>query len=244
MKGVVRSFVAEKGFGFIDGADGQSYFVHIKSVHGVNVLFQGQSVEFEPHPTPKGLSAIRVTAGPAPELIYSDPVDFIMTKANHVKGHEIVAVISENAWGESNSPNEAKAMLRQVAQRQGANAVVCVNMTRYTDQETCSNYRFTMHRCYGHPVVIKKPEYTTDPDKIAQWHQDVAQHQHAMQCESGEGETSLVSPPPYVLFPLLAFSWARTFGRILSMMAILAVGKLVRVQKPALEGFIRKLGLA
>lgn len=40
--GVVRSFMTEKGFSFIQGDDGRSYFVHIKNVEG-GKLFDGQS---------------------------------------------------------------------------------------------------------------------------------------------------------------------------------------------------------
>jgi hypothetical protein len=38
--GVVRSFMSERGFGFIQGDDGRSYFFHIKSVEG-GELFDG-----------------------------------------------------------------------------------------------------------------------------------------------------------------------------------------------------------
>jgi len=56
---IVRSFMRETGFGFIQGDDGRSYFVHIKNVDGVE-LFDGQSVVFEGQPGPKGYRAMRV----------------------------------------------------------------------------------------------------------------------------------------------------------------------------------------
>jgi len=64
--GTVKWFSAEKGFGFITGADGEDVFVHFSAIEGDGYrnLDEGQAVEFEVTQGPKGLqaSAVRPSA--------------------------------------------------------------------------------------------------------------------------------------------------------------------------------------
>ena len=65
MKGQVKWFNGEKGFGFIAPADGsKDVFVHFSAIQGNSFksLEEGQVVEFETEQGPKGLSAVNVTA--------------------------------------------------------------------------------------------------------------------------------------------------------------------------------------
>ncbi|MHC8375647.1 cold-shock protein [Pseudomonas sp. MDT1-16] len=55
----------ERGFGFIRGNDGRNYFVHKKSVAG-GELVDGQQVEFDGMPGPKGYKAVSVIPGDLP----------------------------------------------------------------------------------------------------------------------------------------------------------------------------------
>lgn len=49
MKGTVKWFNKEKGFGFITGEDGKDVFAHFSQIQkeGFKELFEGQEVEFE-----------------------------------------------------------------------------------------------------------------------------------------------------------------------------------------------------
>jgi len=47
MKGKVKMFNAERGFGFITGEDGKDVYVHSTSVEGGATLAPGDSVEYE-----------------------------------------------------------------------------------------------------------------------------------------------------------------------------------------------------
>jgi CspA family cold shock protein len=62
--GTVKWFSAEKGFGFIEPAEGgQDVFVHKSNIIGLSWdegLRDGESVEFEVESTEKGLSALNV----------------------------------------------------------------------------------------------------------------------------------------------------------------------------------------
>jgi CspA family cold shock protein len=63
MKGTVKWFNAQKGFGFIIGEDGNDIFVHYSGLNqeGFKTLDDGQQVEYETTQGPKGLQAINVT---------------------------------------------------------------------------------------------------------------------------------------------------------------------------------------
>lgn len=62
MKGKVKWFNNEKGFGFIEYKDGEDIFVHYSAIltEGYKTLVEGQYVEFELVRTDKGLQAKNV----------------------------------------------------------------------------------------------------------------------------------------------------------------------------------------
>jgi len=63
MRGKVKWFNAEKGYGFIDYLEGSDIFVHYSAIqlNGFKTLEEGQAVEFELLETDKGLQASNVT---------------------------------------------------------------------------------------------------------------------------------------------------------------------------------------
>lgn len=122
--GVVRSFSPEKQYGFIQGEDGQSYYVHQRDVTGGVSLVVQQFVTFDPVPTPKGMRAKKVVPGPQPVLVHRDPDRFIITRSRTVRGCIIVKVVSQHNWAESRDPNQARGLLQTIAVRAGANAIV------------------------------------------------------------------------------------------------------------------------
>ena len=62
MKGTVKWFNKEKGFGFITGEDGKDVFAHFSQIQkeGFNELFEGQEVEFEITEGQKGPQASNI----------------------------------------------------------------------------------------------------------------------------------------------------------------------------------------
>ena len=57
MKGKVKMFNAERGFGFITGDDGKDVYVHKTSIEGGIALAVGDSVEYEVETSDRGLRA-------------------------------------------------------------------------------------------------------------------------------------------------------------------------------------------
>ena len=62
MKGTVKWFNSEKGFGFLSGEGEQDVFVHFTAItgEGFKNLEEGQEVEFEVVEGPRGLQAANV----------------------------------------------------------------------------------------------------------------------------------------------------------------------------------------
>jgi CspA family cold shock protein len=63
MIGTVKWFNASKGYGFIARDGGEDVFVHHSAIQGegYRTLEEGQRVEFEVEPSPKGPTANNVT---------------------------------------------------------------------------------------------------------------------------------------------------------------------------------------
>lgn len=63
VRGVVKWFSAEKGYGFITQENGPDIFVHYSAIQssGYRKLEEGESVEFEITEGPKGKQASAVT---------------------------------------------------------------------------------------------------------------------------------------------------------------------------------------
>jgi len=63
VKGKVKWFSAEKGYGFIEQEDGEDVFVHFSAIQGegFKTLEEGQAVEFEVTEGKRGPQAINVT---------------------------------------------------------------------------------------------------------------------------------------------------------------------------------------
>ena len=64
LKGTVKWFNKEKGFGFLTSEDGADYFVHFTGIvgEGFSTLEEGQEVTFEVSEGKKGPMAVEVSA--------------------------------------------------------------------------------------------------------------------------------------------------------------------------------------
>ncbi|MBP5342973.1 cold-shock protein [bacterium] len=62
MKGTVKWFNNDKGYGFITGEDGKDYFAHYTKIQGegFKTIEQGHTVSFDVDDGPKGLNAVNI----------------------------------------------------------------------------------------------------------------------------------------------------------------------------------------
>jgi len=60
MEGKVKWFNERKGFGFIEGEDGNDYFCHSTAIEGGAYLNDGDAVSFEPTEGDRGKKAEQV----------------------------------------------------------------------------------------------------------------------------------------------------------------------------------------
>lgn len=60
MKGKIKWFNPQKGFGFIIGEDEQEYFFHVSQILNQAILKENDQVKFEPKTSEKGIQAHKI----------------------------------------------------------------------------------------------------------------------------------------------------------------------------------------
>lgn len=96
MEGVVKSYVAEKRYGFIDGADGKSYFFHANEFTpklDAGAVLDGALISFDPTPTPKGLAAKRLQLARSQAVEWVAPGQFLILREDTPKRGRLVAEV-------------------------------------------------------------------------------------------------------------------------------------------------------
>ena len=77
MKGIVKWFNSEKGFGYISTEEGEDVFVHYKSIGDrIQILAEGEKVALEIEDSKRGKQARNVTRLHPSESIYSGVILF------------------------------------------------------------------------------------------------------------------------------------------------------------------------
>ena len=152
MKGKVVSYLAAKKYGFIQGDDGESYFLHFSELldkKDEGKLVKGSMVHFDPTPTPKGLAAKAISL---PEVFIRERlVEFFTTKDRHPKnGTVLVSYPITTRFFKD--PSEGRRHLEQLAKHCGCNAVLNVSFEKDTFSK--GNYRYTVHAFKGELALV------------------------------------------------------------------------------------------
>lgn len=164
MRGSIRSFLPDKGYGFIRGDDGRDYFFHASAFAGVDGgagIIDAALVEFDERATPKGYRAVCCRlVGPSASDAYDTPPEFLTSKTSQVRGWE---VMDRAAWvvhgGSRNSPDAARREAEAAARWLGANALLELEYYKSTGSEAGTGrgtHHFTVHHFRGRPVVLAK----------------------------------------------------------------------------------------
>ena len=157
--GSVSTFLESKGYGFIAGDDGRSYFVHRSELKEADSLHEGQRVSFSEHAGPKGYRARKVVLlSTQTECKIRLPESTMATKLSSIQGWE---VFIESNWkicaGVRGNPNDARALIKSRAERLGYNGVINVAYSKETGVESGTGrgtHYFTIHRLEGTPVLF------------------------------------------------------------------------------------------
>lgn len=67
MKGTIKWYRKEKGYGFVTGEDKKDYFVHYTALPAEADNVDGQDVEFEVKKTDRGVQAVEIKFADAPK---------------------------------------------------------------------------------------------------------------------------------------------------------------------------------
>lgn len=148
MTGLIKTYLAQKQYGFIKGDDGLDYFFHHKEFNNkedIAFLCEGTYLKFEQKATPKGYCAAKIEI--LKELPYETPSDVLISKTDSIKGWKIVELSNWNIYSKTSSSGEpyqlAKDNIIKQAKAAGANALI--NFEYFTTEGSIGNYRYTIH---------------------------------------------------------------------------------------------------
>ena len=216
MKGTVVSFLLQKGYGFIKGDDGKSYFFHVSALKNkadVGLLDDGVTLSFEQEATPKCYQAVAITVlqtskaprvNSLPEVDkdrephshqqlperYKVPDDIITSKHDDVRGWETLEVTEKIFTSSDPSMDKAKDKLFVIARRYGANALLNLRYDKSTDAD--GNYRFSVHHFSAQLASVGRldPQGTKTRDALLGINQRIAEDERAKQKQQ---QTALVA---------------------------------------------------
>lgn len=164
MNGIIKTYLPEKEYGFIDGDDGKSYFFQAREVKNksqLRNLCEGEYVSFEQHATPKGYRASNCFLLNSSEINrFVVPDKFLTSRSSKIDGWD---VIEKGNWfvhgSSSESPDAAKSLLIENATHTSANALIEVEYYKTTGSTPGTGkgtYYFTIHNFKGRIVKVAK----------------------------------------------------------------------------------------
>lgn len=152
MKGKVVSYVRNKKFGFVNGDDGESYFLHFSTLLNKadeNKLIKGVVIEFDPTPSPKGLAAKKVKV---PEVFFKDQLVSFFTSKNNQPKHGKVELRNTINTRFFKDPNKGREHITKLAKEAGYNAILNLGFEKNTFAD--GNYNYTVHAFKGDFALV------------------------------------------------------------------------------------------
>ncbi len=156
MNGVIKSFLSDKGYGFIKGEDGKDYFFHISDITNFfDNITDGLPATFNTAATPKGYKAKNITMTSLSELLYEVPTSVILVKESSIRGWEILEQLDEFIFASSeHSPEDARRQLAEIAKEFKISGIT--QLTYFKTKASSGNYIFTIHNFKGLPVSLAR----------------------------------------------------------------------------------------
>ncbi|MBK1718620.1 cold-shock protein [Thiocystis violacea] len=167
MEGTVVSFVPDKRYGFLAGADGCSYFFHLSAFRPPqpsSAIGPGMLISFDPTPSPKGLRAQSLRIEPTHAIQLVAPASFLVTKADRPRSGCVLSEIPRIECRSDVSIETAKAAVIALAVKLGANALLGLSYHRERGSE--GNYIYSIHGYSGTPAIVMDERLTTNAEDI------------------------------------------------------------------------------
>lgn len=164
MRGTIKSYLDDKGYGFIVGDDGRDYFFHASAFKNDGdraEICDGLSVVFDGVPTPKGYRAKTIEFESEPlDLKFEVPVQVQVSKGSTVRGWQL---LEESSWefviSSRESIDDTREELCRRARQFGANALINYHYSRRTGSEPGTGkgtHHFTIHEMSARPANVAK----------------------------------------------------------------------------------------
>jgi cold shock CspA family protein len=152
VQGELKTFLPEKGYGFIKGDDNKDYFLHVKDLTDPgdkDRLAEGVILEFDQKATPKGYQATQCQLLNSEDIdTYVEPDRTLAIKDDEVKGWEIIELSHWLVIGSSDdSPDAAWTLAKRYAREIGGNAIINAQYYKTTGSKATSHSAFKSH--YG-----------------------------------------------------------------------------------------------
>ena len=159
MEGIIKSYLASKGYGFILGKNNKDYFYLMSDVkRKPQYIVDGACVQFDEDLTPKGYKAKNIVFINESSL-YEIPPTVLVSKVSSIQGWEIINKGNELLrYSSSNSPDEARRSLELLAESFGVTGLI--HMRYFKTVGSSGNYNYTIHNFEGLPVSLARKSFT------------------------------------------------------------------------------------
>lgn len=160
--GIIKSYVEEKGYGFIQTEDNSVYFkVEDLSYDCLDKIKIGQAVTFDEVPTPKGNKAVDVSIADKKELKYEFPEETIILRKHEKLKDGYVLLDNSNfeVFVNLRNPNNLEAFFTKYLSILGANAAIDVVLSKTTGEEPGTGqgiHCYTIHKFSGKIARVGK----------------------------------------------------------------------------------------
>jgi cold shock CspA family protein len=164
MRGSVKTFVTEKGYGFIVGDDGKDYFFRLEAFSNQShkdALCDDSIVDFEPSANTKGYRAKNCSLINASDVhTFEIPREMPTSLSSTIKGWDVIESGDWIVHGSSRiSPDEARHDLNYKARSVLANALIDVSYYKTTGSEAGTGqgiHHYTIHNFRARIAMVAK----------------------------------------------------------------------------------------
>lgn len=156
LKGRVVSYIPNKKYGFVNGEDGESYFLHVSGLQDSSdesKLIKDVVVEFDPTPTARGLAAKKVSI---PNVYFKKKMVNFFTTKNHTPKYGTVEKRLSISTRFFKDFKEGREHIEKLAKDAGCNAILDLNFEKETFSS--GNYKYTVYAFKGDFSVVTESE--------------------------------------------------------------------------------------